>query len=60
MNFGGNRLGHKDDVKKIIKILYAFKMIQTIRTTLGINSLRQLELLLSIMIQEGRSQVKLA
>jgi len=53
-------MGHKDDVKKIIKLLSAFKMIQTIRTTLGINSLRQLELLLSIMIQEGRSQVKLA
>ncbi len=53
-------MGGKDDFKKSIKLLSAFKMIQTIRTTLGINSLRQLEVLLSVMIQEGRSQVKIA
>lgn len=52
-------MGDIADFRKMIKLLSAFKMIQTIRTTLGINSLRQLELLLSVMIQEGRSQVKL-
>jgi DNA-binding MarR family transcriptional regulator len=51
---------NKDDLRKIIKLLSAFKMIQTIRNNLGINSLRQLEVLLSVMIQEGRSQVKIA
>ena len=53
-------MDNKDDAKEIIKLLSAYNMIQTIRTSLRINSLRQLELLLSIMIQEGRSQVKLA
>ncbi|MCF8125443.1 MAG: MarR family winged helix-turn-helix transcriptional regulator [Desulfotignum sp.] len=48
------------DIKKTIKLQSVFDVIHDIRMALGVTSVQHMEILLQVMMEEGRSQIEIA